>query len=214
MIDERPEARKEPSLNSATDADQAACPACRAAQQAVEALIQQMATADPATIPWLNVCNTHAWRCSGQTTVSRRIAAARLDAALARLEGGSSAAGHARQRPAIAVDACPLCTAMVAAAATATQHAPSTAEAFCLPHLCTALEQARSRQRVQALVTTAQAHGKALEQELSELIRKSDYRFRDEPRGPEATAWRRAAQRLAGTTGVRWSLRRDPEIEG
>ncbi|HEV7216828.1 MAG TPA: hypothetical protein VGP33_17110 [Chloroflexota bacterium] len=214
MIEKRPEAATDPACGAELDASDITCPACRAAQQAVDALLQHVATADPATIPWRNVCNTHAWQCSGQTTVSLRIAAARLEVALAQLDGGSGAAGHARQRSSIAGDACQFCTAMAAAAETAVQGAPSAAEVFCLPHLCAALLQARNRERLQALVTIALARGDALEQELSELIRKSDYRYRDEPRGPEATSWRRAAQRLAGAAGVRWSLRRDPEIEG
>jgi len=53
-----------------------------------------------------------------------------------------------------------------------------------------------------------------LEQDLSELIRKSDYRFRGEPRGREATSWTRAARLVAGAPAVRWSLRRDPQLEG
>jgi len=214
MSGERPETPEAPGLNAAIDGVPATCPACRAAQQAVEALLQHLGTSDPDTAPWLGMCNTHAWQCSEHTLLSRRIAAARLEAALDRLDGGSSAGGHTRQRTAPSADACPFCAAMAAAAETATQAAPIAAAALCLPHLCTALEQVCSRERLQALVTTARAQGDVLEQELSELIRKSDYRFRDEPRGLEATSWRRAAERLAGMSGVRWPLRREPEIEG
>lgn len=37
-----------------------------------------------------------------------------------------------------------------------------------------------------------------LEKQLSELIRKHDYRFKDEPRGPEMVSWKRAAGLVAG----------------
>jgi len=37
-----------------------------------------------------------------------------------------------------------------------------------------------------------------LEQQLDELIRKHDYRFKDEPRGPEMLSWKRAAGLIAG----------------
>lgn len=37
-----------------------------------------------------------------------------------------------------------------------------------------------------------------LDHDLGELIRKHDYRFKDEPRGPEMQSWRRAAGLVAG----------------
>ena len=37
-----------------------------------------------------------------------------------------------------------------------------------------------------------------LEGQLSELIRKHDYRFKDEARGSEMTSWKRAAGIVAG----------------
>jgi hypothetical protein len=37
-----------------------------------------------------------------------------------------------------------------------------------------------------------------LDEQLGELIRKHDYRFKDEPRGPEMLSWRRAAGLVAG----------------
>lgn len=39
--------------------------------------------------------------------------------------------------------------------------------------------------------------------EVEELVRKHDYRFKDEPRGDEMTSWRRAAELCAGHPGVR-----------
>ena len=38
---------------------------------------------------------------------------------------------------------------------------------------------------------------------IQELIRKHDYRFGDETRGNEMTAWRRGAEVCAGNPGVR-----------
>ncbi len=43
---------------------------------------------------------------------------------------------------------------------------------------------------------------RALE-EVRELVRKHDYRFRDEPRGHEMTSWRRGAELCAGNPCVR-----------
>ena len=40
-------------------------------------------------------------------------------------------------------------------------------------------------------------------EEVQELIRKHNYRFGDEARGQEMTAWRRAAELCAGNPGVR-----------
>src|SRR6185312_15076197 len=85
---------------------------------------------------------------------------------------------------------------------------------WCLPHLCDALGLVRGRERISAVAQHAVAQFQALEEDLSELIRKSDYRFRDEQRGHEATAWLRAARLTAGAPGVRWALRREPRLEG
>ena len=189
------------------------CPACLAAQSAVDALVQQLAASAESTqsaTAWLAVCNTHAWQLAQNGTIGRQIVLARLRAALAQLDGAAAAG---RRAPAGA-DVCPFCAAMAHAAASTVEAVAPASQVFCLPHLCLALLQARSRERVHALAAAARAQGNTLEQELSELIRKSDYRFRDEPRGPEATSWQRAAQMLVGAPAVQWSLRREPEIDG
>ncbi|HEY8745859.1 MAG TPA: hypothetical protein VIU62_22455 [Chloroflexota bacterium] len=217
MIDQRPDAIvSSAGERSADDAASGDCPACRASQQAVDALRQQMAENEPMAdaIPWLAVCNTHAWQLSGQGAVGRHIAAARLQAAVAQLDGDGASGLSGRRAGAIGAAACPFCAAMATAAERMVDATPSAQQSLCLPHLCVALLHARSRERVQGLATAAIAQGKALEQELSELIRKSDYRFRDEAPGPEATSWRRAAQLLVGVPGVHWPLRREPDIEG
>ncbi len=198
-------------LSPHDEASAGECPACRAAQQAVDTLMQQMTEAEPTAdaAPWLAACNTHAWQLSGQVPVGSRIATARLQAALAQLAGVAG-----RRTPPTGADVCPFCSAMAAAAVAVVDAAPPAPQSLCLPHLCAGLVQARSRERVDALAAAAIAQGNALEHDLSELIRKSDYRFREEPRGSEATSWRRAAQLLVGVPAVHWPLRREPGIEG
>jgi len=197
------------------------CQACAAAERAVRALVAQ--ATDPSTAEtefnWLGICNTHAWQLAGQIEPVRAIVVARLQAALRRLsESDSAGSGRFGQRKAPAVRTgqgeCPFCGAMTAAAEALLESAPAGQAALCLPHLCAALGSTRRRERVQALANTALAQFNTLEEELSELIRKSDYRFRDEPRGQEATSWTRTARLLAGAPAVRWSLRRALDIEG
>ena len=207
---------KGPAVDS--DAPGPECPVCRAAQQAADVLLERRAGDDQAgdDINWLTVCNTHAWQLSGQPTLVRAIAEARLRSALAQLNGIDANNGRlTRGQAVLPVAACPFCAAMTAAAqVTVSGGSAMSPWPLCVPHLSIAMEQAPGRDHLQELAGAAIAEYSTLEQELSELIRKSDYRFRDEPRGPEATAWWRAARMLAGAPGVRWLLRRAPEIEG
>lgn len=198
-----------------------ACQACAAAEHAVRALVAQ--ATDPSTadteFDWRGVCNTHAWQLAGQIEPMRAIVVARLQAALRRIsEGDSAGSGRFGRRKASAVPTdqgeCPFCAAMTEAAEPLLESASASQDTLCLPHLCAAFGSTRRRERVQALANTALDRFNALEGELSELIRKSDYRFRDEPRGQEATSWTRTAHLLAGAPAVRWSLRRAPDIEG
>lgn len=198
-----------------------ACQACTAAEHAVRALLAQ--AIDPSTADtefnWLGICNTHAWQLVDQIAPARAIVVARLQAALQRLgESDSGGSGRFGQRKTSAVlsgqGECPFCLTMTQAAEALLESPSASQAALCLPHLCAALGSTRRRERVQALANTAIDRFNALEGELSELIRKSDYRFRDEPRGQEATSWRRTGQLLAGAPAVRWSLRRASDIEG
>lgn len=68
---------------------------------------------------------------------------------------------------------------------------------LCLPHLQAALTTALPAAR-QFLANTEKANLTRLHAELAEIIRKHDYRYRDEPWGPEKDAWSRAAAKLAG----------------
>jgi hypothetical protein len=76
---------------------------------------------------------------------------------------------------------------------------------LCLLHFTQAHAQAEERDPVQlrSLLECQQICMQRLLEEVEELIRKHDYRFGDEIRGDEMTAWRRAAQLCAGNPGVR-----------
>jgi hypothetical protein len=81
---------------------------------------------------------------------------------------------------------------------------PAFAEAFkssaglCLPHLRQVLEEIRDPRFLEILLTTSRAKLSALHLELAEIIRKNDYRYRDEAFGPEGDAWKRAVAVVVG----------------
>jgi hypothetical protein len=68
---------------------------------------------------------------------------------------------------------------------------------LCLPHIEGALRSA-PRQAYGFLVEAESEKLNRLLGELSEIIRKNDYRFRDEPWGAERDAWVRATGKLKG----------------
>jgi Family of unknown function (DUF6062) len=71
-------------------------------------------------------------------------------------------------------------------------------EGLCLPHTRRAVE--RGGARAEPLVRLARQHAQQIVADLDEVIRKEDYRFKDEPRtDAERTAPRRA---VAWTTGL------------
>jgi hypothetical protein len=111
-------------------------------------------------------------------------------------------AQHTSPLPAAAL-ACARCAALASSASDA-EVAPLGAAPLCLPHLYAALQMAPSPHAATHLAHTGAEQLRSLERELGELIRKSDYRFRGEPRGAEATSWLRAAHLLAGAPGVPW----------
>ena len=81
---------------------------------------------------------------------------------------------------------------------------PAFTEAFkasfglCLPHLRQVLEEIRDPFALEALLTTSHDKLSALHLELAEIIRKNDYRYRDEAFGPEGDAWKRAVAVVVG----------------
>lgn len=186
------------------------CRACRAAEQAVRTLRTHATTSSAlqGDFNWFAVCNTHAWQLVDQVEPMRAMIVARLQAAARGLDEsapiGTGLFGQ-RRMPAVRPDRndCPFCLAMTTAAEQVLETASATPACLCLPHFCAALGGTRRREQVQALTEMALTQFITLEEELSELIRKSDYRFRGEPRGREATSWTRTAQLLAGAPAVR-----------
>jgi hypothetical protein len=73
---------------------------------------------------------------------------------------------------------------------------------LCLPHFSRVLAQARRDEQITLLVRTQLAAWQALHDALGEYIRLQDYRFRQEPRGAEQTAPRRAIGAIAGEKGA------------
>lgn len=76
---------------------------------------------------------------------------------------------------------------------------------LCLLHFTQAHHLAEERDPVQlrSLFECQQVCLQRVLEEIQELVRKHDYRFRDEARGNEMTSWRRAAELCAGNPGVR-----------
>jgi hypothetical protein len=62
-----------------------------------------------------------------------------------------------------------------------------------------ALEQVRDASACERLLSIQQARLETLESELSEFIRKNDYRFKTEGFGKEGDAWLRAVGLIAGS---------------
>jgi hypothetical protein len=76
-------------------------------------------------------------------------------------------------------------------------------DGLCLPHFRQALTLVRGEKAFDRLTAVQRSVWQRLVGELSENIRKSDYRFRDEPRGDEADAWLRAVAALVGPRPAR-----------
>jgi hypothetical protein len=72
-------------------------------------------------------------------------------------------------------------------------------DGLCLPHLRQALARLRDEATFEALVNAQRAIWQRLEADLSEFIRKSDYRFRGEPWGTESDAWLRGVAAISGS---------------
>lgn len=72
-------------------------------------------------------------------------------------------------------------------------------DGLCLPHVRQALALVREQEAFHALLAAQRHIWQELSDRLSESIRKSDYRFRDEPQGEEAGSWLLAIATVAGT---------------
>ena len=73
------------------------------------------------------------------------------------------------------------------------------ADPLCLAHFRQVIEEGPSAEQFQALREAQIQHWEQLITELGEFVRKNDYRYHDEPVGPEGTAWLRAVDAVAGT---------------
>lgn len=71
-------------------------------------------------------------------------------------------------------------------------------DGLCLPHLRQALARVPNEDVFRQLVRAQESIWSRLESDLCEIIRKSDYRFSDEPVGEEGDAWLRALETTAG----------------
>lgn len=72
-------------------------------------------------------------------------------------------------------------------------------EGLCFPHLRLALEQVREVSACERLLSIHRARLESLESELTEFIRKNDYRFKAEGFGREGNAWLRAVGLIIGS---------------
>lgn len=109
---------------------------------------------------------------------------------------------------------CPACrvladqTEMLVATLVESIHEPAFREAYaasaslCLPHLRDALRAAPDEAAFATLRDVAVAGQEQLMSQLREIIRKHDYRFRDEPSGEERGATTRAVEHVIGAKGV------------
>jgi hypothetical protein len=71
-------------------------------------------------------------------------------------------------------------------------------DGLCLAHFSRAVARVPSRAAARLLVAAQEAVWQRLHGELGEFIRKKDYRFKDEPFGPERDSWRRALAAISG----------------
>jgi hypothetical protein len=75
-------------------------------------------------------------------------------------------------------------------------------DGLCLPHLRLALCTLGDDETGAALRAAALTHQERLMRQLREIVRKHDYRFRDEPSGEERGAAARAVAHVAGLPGI------------
>lgn len=76
-------------------------------------------------------------------------------------------------------------------------------DGLCLPHFRLALAHVSDEETFTRLVEAQKAIWQRLQAELSEFIRKNDYRFKGEGFGPEGDAWLRAIEAVSGAPPAR-----------
>ena len=71
-------------------------------------------------------------------------------------------------------------------------------DGLCVPHLKKAFESARESAVFDLILSVHREKLEGLRSELTEFIRKNDYRFKDEGFGTEGDSWKRAVNKLTG----------------
>lgn len=69
---------------------------------------------------------------------------------------------------------------------------------FCLPHFRLAVKRGTDKETFTALVEAQKAVWQRLDAELSEFIRKNDYRYMQEGFGVEGNSWLRVIEAISG----------------
>lgn len=155
------------------------CPGCRAEAVAEQEFLQAI-TPEDLTRAWPRLCPNH----RGQVTLWTL-----------RRYGGGFACDLVEQTLATEEAEryeCPMCVhARNAAWAALAAAGDSARDAACLPHVRLALETA-THADARAWASAIASRLESMTRDLSELIRKHDYRFSDEPLGEERDSWLRA----------------------
>lgn len=81
-------------------------------------------------------------------------------------------------------------------------NALSASDGLCLPHLRQSMGHIQGEVNLHRLLSTSREKLVALDQELAEIIRKSDYRFHGESIGSERDAWRRVVATATNQQGL------------
>lgn len=71
-------------------------------------------------------------------------------------------------------------------------------DGLCIPHLKKAFESVADSDECDLLLSIHREKLEGLRRELTEFIRKNDYRFKDEAMGVEGDSWRRAIAKVTG----------------
>ena len=207
---------------------QPGCPVCRLELRSVQRYLNSVlyeSVNDPGVREGLRqahgYCYEHAWLMSANYVYSLGIAILQRDVVETALEQtatvplGRSARQRARRllqrlRP---TAECPACahrrTTEDHVLQALLQHSGDEALAaalddsagLCLPHFRRALELTADAAALNRLVDLQRRTLTRLRDELSEFIRRNDYRFRSEGFGPEGDSWRRAIGIVSGERG-------------
>jgi len=172
--------------------DWTGCPVCGALQAAgglaLEAEVQEYCRADIAVL---------------LDTSTSEVIAQLVQWARRAIEQRLAHPPHRKKPKLVRTTTCPACrgrSERVASALSVLEKAPVKrfqGVCFCIPHLPLVLERV-SPEVAEVVLESQRSTFRRLHAELAEFFRKADYRFRDEPRGSEQTAWLRAADTLTG----------------